>query len=277
MDGSQVRAALGAAKSTASSLGLRVDDVVVIYKTNRLTLRLLPCDVLARVAPTTHQAGILEVEVARRLAEVGGPVAELAPSVEPRAFVQDGFVVSLWTYYEPVSTGDVPPAEYARALVRLHAAMREIDLPTPHFTDRIAEAQGLVASHSQTPALSVPDRELLSSTLGKLRLAISRRGAAEQLLHGEPHPGNVLRTSKGLLFADFETACHGPVEFDVAHMPEDVSQHYPGADQELVAECRMLMMAMVAAWRWDRDDRFPNGRQMGVEMLSQLRGALDQH
>ena len=60
-----------------------------------------------------------------------------------------------------------------------------------------------------------------------LRRAIDDRGAAEQLLHGEPHPGNVLRTKTGLLFIDLETCCRGPVEFDLAHAPEEVSEHYP--------------------------------------------------
>ena len=38
---------------------------------------------------------------------------------------------------------------------------------------------------------------------------IRDRGAAEQLLHGEPHPGNVLSTANGLVFVDIET-CWGP-------------------------------------------------------------------
>jgi hypothetical protein len=37
------------------------------------------------------------------------------------------------------------------------------------------------------------------------------------------------------------------------------------------------MLAMVAAWRWDRHDQFPNGRRMGVELLSGLRAALGRY
>ena len=150
-------------------------------------------------------------------------------------------------------------------------ACGQIDVTTPHFTDRVAEAQQLVASRDQTPALAEADRELLSTTLRSLRRAISDRGAAEQLLHGEPHPGNVLSTKKGLLFIDLETCCRGPVEFDLAHVPDEVSEHYPDVDQELLGECRILVLAMVAAWRWDRGDQFPNGRRAGRELLSALR------
>ena len=145
--------------------------------------------------------------------------------------------------------------------------MRKIDVTTPHFTDRVAEAQQLVASRDHTPALADADRELLSNTLRSLRRAIDDRGAAEQLLHGEPHPGNVLNTKNGLLFIDLETCCRGPVEFDLAHVPEEVSEHYPGVDHDLLRECRILVLAMVTAWRWDRGDQLPNGRQLGTEWL----------
>ena len=54
--------------STASSLDLTVDDAIVLHDSNKLTLRLLPCDVLARVAPVAHQVSQFEVELALRLA-----------------------------------------------------------------------------------------------------------------------------------------------------------------------------------------------------------------
>ncbi len=278
MKASEVPRAVGAAMSTASALDLGVDDAVVLHDSNRLAVRLLPCDVLARVAHVVHQAGAeFEVEVGRRLAETDSPVAELEPRVEPRVYVRDGFAVTLWTYYEPVSHQDVSPAEYAQALERLHAGMRRIDVTAPHFTDRVAEAQWLVGNRAQTPELGDADRELLSNTLRSLRRAIGDRGADEQLLHGEPHSGNLLRTKKGLLLVDLETCCRGPVEFDVAHAPEEVSEHYLAANQDLLGECRVLMLAMVATWRWDRDDQLPNGRRMGTEFLSQMREALDRH
>jgi hypothetical protein len=261
--------------SIASSLGLAVEDAIVLQDSNRLTLRLLPCDVLARVAPVASQVSQFEVELAQRLAETGCPVAVLEPRVDPRAYERDGFAVTLWTYYEPAPPREVSPAGYASALGRLHAGMRTLDTPAPHFTDRVEQAQQLVASRDRTPALADADRELLGGTLRNLRRVIGDRGAAEQLLHGEPHPGNVLTTKSGLLFIDLETCCRGPVEFDLAHAPEEVSEHYPDVNQDLLRECRILVLAMISTWRWDRGDQLPNGRQLGAEWLSQIRAALD--
>jgi Ser/Thr protein kinase RdoA (MazF antagonist) len=152
--------------------------------------------------------------------------------------------------------------------------MRELDVPTPHFTDRVEQAQRLVANRDRTPALADADRELLGDALRTLRRAIGERGRAEQLLHGEPHPGNVLPTKNGPLFIDLETCCRGPVEFDLAHAPEEVSAHYPGVDHELLRECRLLVLAMITAWRWDLADQFPDGRRLGTEWLHQIRAAL---
>jgi Ser/Thr protein kinase RdoA (MazF antagonist) len=261
--------------STASSLDLTVDDAVVLHDSNKLALRLLPCDVLARVAHAGDQVLRFEVELAQRLAESGCPVAALEPRVPPRVHERDGFEVTLWTYYEPGSPQEVSPADYAGALERLHAGMRKLDVPTPHFTDRVEQARRLVASPDRTPALADADRELLADTLRRLSRTIGERGGAEQLLHGEPHPGNLLTTRDGPLFIDFETCCRGPVEFDLAHAPEEVGAHYPGVDQELLRECRILVLAMITAWRWDRDDQLPNGRRLGTEWLDQIRAALD--
>jgi hypothetical protein len=271
MQASEARRAVAAAMSTASSLGLKVDDAIALHDSNKLTLRLLPCDVLARVAPAAHQVAQFEVELAQRL--TGCPVAVLDPRVEPRAYERDGFVVTLWTYYEPVTPGAISPADYAHALERLHAGMRELDVPTPHFTDRVEQAQQLLADHDRTPALADADRVLLGDTLRNLRRVIGERGGTEQLLHGEPHPGNVLSTKNGLLFIDLETCCRGPVEFDLAHAPEEVSDHYPGARQNLLRECRLLVLAMITTWRWDRDDQLPDGRRLGEEWLSRIRSA----
>jgi aminoglycoside phosphotransferase (APT) family kinase protein len=275
MRASEVSRAVAAAMSTASTHGLTVDDAIVLQDSNKLTLRLLPCDVLARVAPVAQQVAQFEIDLAQRLAACESPVAALEPRVAPRVHERDGFVVTLWTYYEPVTPPEVSPADYAEALERLHAGMRELDVPAPHFTDRVEQAQQLVADRDRTPALADPDRELLGDTLRSLRRAIGERGGAEQLLHGEPHPGNVLATKNGPLFIDLETCCRGPVEFDLAHAPEDVGEHYPGVDQDVLRECRILVLAMITTWRWDRGDQLPNGRRRGTEWLSQIRAALD--
>ena len=132
---------MAAAMSIAGSFGLAAEHALVLHNSNKLALRLLPCDVFARVAPVAEQVAQFEVELAQRLAEAGCPVAALESRVDPVVYERDGFVVTLWTYYEP-SPGEVSPADYAGALERLHAGMRKIDIRAPNFTDRVEEALG---------------------------------------------------------------------------------------------------------------------------------------
>lgn len=278
MEKSDIQRAIEAARTTAVDLGLRADEGVLIHNSNRIAVRLTPCDVLARVAPLAHQAGAgFEVELGRRLAEAGCPVEHPEPRVETRVYVRDGFAITLWTYYETVMPQDITPTAYAQTLERHHASIRQIDLTVPHFTDRVAKAQRLVSDRALTPELDDTGRKLLGNTLRGLRHAILGRGAPEQLLHGEPHPGNLLNTKKVPLLIDLETCCRGPVEFDISHAPEDVSEHYMAVNQGLLRECQVLVLAMVTAWRWDRDDQFPNGRYLGIEGINQIRVALDRY
>jgi hypothetical protein len=101
-----------------------------------------------------------EVEVARRLAATGSPLAALEPRVEPRVYERDGFAVTFWTFYEAQPPAQHSPAEYADALRRLHAGMRGVEIATPHFSDRAAEAERLVTDRGATPSLAEADRYL---------------------------------------------------------------------------------------------------------------------
>src|SRR5690349_21423592 len=53
---SDVPRAVAAAASIATALGLPADEGSVVHASNRLAVRLLPADVLARVALPTHRA-----------------------------------------------------------------------------------------------------------------------------------------------------------------------------------------------------------------------------
>jgi hypothetical protein len=210
MEPSQVRRAVAAARSVAGEIGLPVDDAVVIHNSDRIVVRLLPGDVLARVAPQAWEAGL-----------------------------------------------------------------RQITLAAPHIAERVAAWAAEVDDPEQTPALPGPDRALLSSTFTRGRNAMHRWETGEQLLHGEPHPGNLLSTRGGPRFVDLHTCQRGPVEYDLAYAPEAVEAHYPGANHDLVHQFRILMWAGFTTMRWRPGDQLPNRDHWRVEGLNRLRAALD--
>ena len=244
MHATEVERAITATTALISELGLVVGEARIVGNSNKLGLRLLPCDVFARVAFSGQEAFQFEIEIARRLTEIGSPVASLDTRVEPCVFERDGFALTLWRHYEQPGI-DPSAASYAKALEGLHAGMAQLDVVAAHLSDRVSEVQRLLKSDERTRRLEDTDRELLR--------------------------GNVLSTAAGLLFIDFETCCRGPVEFDLAHVPEAVCEAYSGADPELIQESRRLVLAMVAAWRWDIDDQFPSGARAGRALLRALR------
>src|SRR5438067_1502880 len=110
MQPSEVQRAAAAAMLTASELQLESTNAIVLQNSNRLALRLLRCDLLARVAPVEHQAGAqFEVELAQRLGQTDSPLGTLEARVEPRVYERDGFVITLWTYYEQQAAGELSP------------------------------------------------------------------------------------------------------------------------------------------------------------------------
>lgn len=266
------RRACAAAASLAASFGLVVDDHVVLHDSNRLVVRLLPCNIVARISPSGWYSPRAEVELARRLAaETDGLIAGLDPRVEPAIFQRDNFEIGMWTYFEPEPSQEHSSADYAKRLEGLHVALRKIDMASPPFTDRLATIRQWLSDGEVAPDLVAKDRDLLTQLLTPSNRLLSKVSDSEQLLHGEPHPWNLLNTAQGPLFIDFENCARGPVEYDLAWVPAEVSDRYPGVDRDLLDECRGFVLALVAAHRWRLDDQHPSGRQSGVAFLDVLR------
>jgi len=273
MESSPIQRAVAVARSVAGELGFPVNDAVVLHNSDRIAVRLTPCDLLVRIAPAAEAENLqFEAEVAHRLAATDSPIGALAPGAEPRVYVRDAFAFTFWTYYAPV--GEIAPAAYADALLRLHAGLRQIELAAPPITVRIASWAAEVDNVAVTPDLPAPDRTLLRNTFAHVRTMLSRWNSAEQLLHGEPHPANLLSTSQGPLFIDLQTCQRGPVEYDIAFLPEAAAIHYAGAHQALVHQFRILMWAGFTTMRWRSADQFPNRADWRVEGFNRLRTAL---
>ena len=54
-----------------------------------------------------------------------------------------------------------------------------------------------------------------------------------QALHGDGPSHNVIRTTSGILFSDFEDVCLGPVEWDLAQLGPDANADYDTAASAL--------------------------------------------
>lgn len=271
MDDPRVSTAL----ALLSDHGLPAEEAAVLHASNTLTLRIRPADVVARIAPRDRAEDLaIEIERAEALRAVGAPVGPPDPRLAPSVHVRGEHAITLWEHLPARDRTELPPVEFAASLAALHAGMRALDLPVAPLADRVGHALDLLRDPVRTPALAPEDRTLLQGTLTRLADRAAT-GGPQQILHGEPHPGNVLDTPAGPRFIDLETFCRGPVEFDLAHAPAEVAAHYSGHDPALLEECRTLSLSLATTWRFDREDTFPDSRAIGEAWLAEVRARVE--
>jgi hypothetical protein len=188
-----------------------------------------------------------EVAVARYVAGRGGPVVPPAHGVDPGPHWQDGFAISLWEHVAPaapaarssgarssgarssaglpsaVAPGPPSPRECGALLARFHAIARDCPAELGYLSP---------ATEQVSDALAVIERERLAgaATIARLRAAHARAlddvgraaGEAEPIvLHGDAHPGNLLRAGqgggrRGWAWVDLEETSRGPAGWDLA-------------------------------------------------------------
>jgi hypothetical protein len=145
---------------------------------------------------------VRELQVAGHAARAGAPVVPPADDVGAGPHEHGGHVVCFWRYVEP--QGEVDPAAAGRGLRAIHDALLDFEDALAAF-DRADEVHEMLSSVAPSP-----DVELLRE------LVTCAPDAAGQALHGDGHLGNCLQSSRGALWHDFETACRGPREYDLA-------------------------------------------------------------
>jgi Phosphotransferase enzyme family len=242
--------AVRAAQAVAADFGVVSSDPLVLQETNNTVLWLRPEPVVAKVAVRVDAQvdNRLEFAVASELAALGAEIARPMLGTRPATHHDTGCVVTLWERLEGLDRTDVPPAELAGSLRRLHAALARTDVELPSFRAMLTQARQALENDTFMARLIGADRELLRDTFGRGVAALEGLHYGERRLHGEPHAGNRITTSEGLRFIDLASCCVGPLEWDLAFQPPEVVDLFPESDGDLLAVLRRLNSARVATW-----------------------------
>ena len=240
--------ALNAAARVGRQLGFAAEEPLLLQETNNVVVWLRPSAIVAKVGRWPHSEERLwrEHRVAAALAREGGPV--VPPVGEPAIDVETGFVVTLWERVDHDAEHAPAPDELAASLRELHTALASYHGDTPSFRSAIALARD--ALHEVEPTV----RATLETAFEQLLVELDAHTHADQLLHGEPHDSNLLRTAAGLRWIDLEGVCRGPLEWDLAFLPEEAAARFPEADAALLRLLWLLNSARVATWCWLRVD-----------------------
>jgi hypothetical protein len=240
------------------------------------TIVLLPrAGVVAKVA-TSALAGrggyALERELAigRRLAERGAPAAAPIAGAPAGPHGVHGTVVTLWRHAEARPRPENGDRLLGEAVRVFHTALVGMGDRLPRLAEKAGRARALVADPAATPGLSAADRALCNAAGERLAALLDAAGTGT-CLHGEPHEGNVIWTSAGPVLVDFEAACTGPLEWDLAYLPDDAHEAFPGRDRALVEALRPGVSLCVAAWCSASLDRGEEMRRAAVFHLDVVR------
>jgi Ser/Thr protein kinase RdoA (MazF antagonist) len=188
---------------------LGVSNPRVLSTGSTSVIALEPLPVVARVCSAAHDqrhtSQEQQVALATFAAARGGPVVRPLAGVGGSQ-LENGFVVSLWE-----RVWDVPAAPDAvgRSLRRLHTAIAAFPGKLPSFDPR-PQIRRIAAELPQSAHEAAVVLSAACDTFccpGDLPV---------QPLHGDVHFGNALGGGAVPLWNDFEYACVGPIEWDLA-------------------------------------------------------------
>jgi aminoglycoside phosphotransferase (APT) family kinase protein len=178
-------------------------------------------------AATALEAAGREFVVAPRPARDGEPVARLG----------DAFAVAVYPF---VAGQEFAEDDYRRAILDLIVAVHAAPAPIRDLARRddyaIRFREALTAGTENLGPYARPAADLLTAHAPALRRALARYddlipadGEGLVLTHGEPHPGNVLRTGDRWLLVDWDTALAAPPERDLWDLDPSLYTGYTAA------------------------------------------------
>ncbi|MCP9489248.1 MAG: aminoglycoside phosphotransferase family protein [Solirubrobacteraceae bacterium MAG38_C4-C5] len=265
----------GVATEVATRYGLVLERPRLLHHSNNVVLQLTPEPIIAKVGMSSHRRSAAasltrELEVGRFLAVRRAPSARPASALPAGPHHAWGLVVTFWDYCANDPARTVEASDAGRSLGELHAALNGYDGPLPSFSAQIDDAAWILAT-DPLPALPASDRAFLTEAHAGLSAALSAHDLAARPLHGEPHSRNVLATPDGPCWIDFEAACLGPLEWDVACLGGESLRQFPHVDHDLLELMGRLRSLCVAVWCWMDPDRAPELREAAEHHLHRLR------
>jgi len=273
-DDERLARAIAAAKKAARLTG--DSEAIVLYRSRRVALLLPAIAAVARIGPADpacFAADARELSVARHLAEKGAPVVGPSAFMPPAPIVVEDLAVTFWPNVEHRSCGYEDRravAQAADALRRVHERFADYAEPLPSYWDRIEACGALLRRGDRLPSLNRDDRAFLWKTYERACAALSGLNVPNVPIHGDAHMDNVFFTPAGALWTDFETACLGPREWDVAALSHPAG--FPALDPNLYPLLADLRSVCVTVW-CSTLAHDPKKRAAAEEQLARLRGA----
>lgn len=241
-----------------------IEEWSVLSRSNRLVLALEPCELIAKVVKIDSAPRLtLELAVAAHVARAKGPSP--APA-SLRVYSSATVAASLW---ERLTILNEPTgAIVCRAYEDLRRCLDSFTGALPDFRAAIDGARHLVAE-SDLPSASSQDAAILRDVFAACCSSLNAFEWTDRVLHGDAHTGNVALTSTGACWLEFESACAGPLEWDLCTLPEGAC-NWPH-DRDLLRRLKLIRRACVVVWCAARENPAAPEREAIAHHLQVLR------
>ncbi len=240
------------------------------------TFLVSPLRIVARVQSSepiaaARKTAIREVAVARHLAGKSAPaLAPLGDLAGPHVIAP--CVVTLWPYVEHGRAAEDGDAAVAgTTLGSVHSALLDYSGNLPAYTGSLDHCWSVLVDDEACSGLGREDRELLKAQYRRLRSEADGTASHWIPLHGDPHLGNLLFGENGPLWLDFEDACLGPREYDIACLPAATWPQFGDANQALTRNYADLRSICIAVWCWADLARSDGAREAALYHLARVR------
>lgn len=222
-----------AAFNAATDLGLKVEETRVLHDVFSLVIHLYPSPVVARIplvmAPGTTPEAVTrrqqrELDVTDWLHREGVPTVRPSPLVPLEPVREDDFSMTFWELVD-VADDHFPYAGADHAVcAALHAALAGYPGLLPFLAPFNEGVPALLEALEGSAHVTNDDLDRVHAEWQMLRPVLASAEAFRarfpeadvQPIQGDAPSNNVIRATSGLVFADFEDVCLGPVEWDLA-------------------------------------------------------------
>lgn len=238
--------AAAAALAAGRALGLDADRATVLHDVFSVVVHLEPAPVVARVPVVLPPGYTLELEWARQQRELdvvawldaqGVPVVPPSPLVPRSPVRHGGFPMTFWELADVAADHQPYSGVEIAKSAELHAGLAGYRAPLPFLAPFNEAAPGMFAGLEESDLLGAADIDRARAEYADLGPVLSdpgafaarHPGATVQAVQGDGPSHNVIRTTSGIQFSDFEDICIGPVEWDLAMLGPEACAEYDAA------------------------------------------------
>lgn len=248
-----------AATETAMAHGIKPDRCDILQNSSTLVVRLTET-LVARVVQDRDgprqgtEWFARENAIAQHLTQKGAPVIPLHPDLPPGPHEHLGYPLNFWEFVTRIDA-EPDPREIGLTLKKCHEVMKGFPEPLP----RLAIISESLEILNERPLFPGETQDMLRQHLQTSLEVLA--DYPQQPLHGDAHAGNLMNTTRGLLWTDWEDTFAGPVEWDVASIiwnaqlldhdhatVNAIRDAYGPVDEKALQQCLVARAAVITVW-----------------------------